>query len=188
MGGDRGGEGPSPLYYLLISTKPLHNPPPLSPPTSVHLFTLVYPVACPFPPKSNPTHPLQEIIPALPEYFIANLANISRHSIHLKSVWSYANVSSLVATSSIYVGAVLGVTMGVDYLSTLGSRFRSPIFPYQSNIDRGEGWCCLLRWPWLGHWCKGICFWGGYGLSACIGVQDCQSKVSGGIEWNHRNT
>ena len=80
------GGGPSPMYYLLISTKPLHNPPPLSPPTSVHLFTLVYPVACPFPPKSNPTHPLQEIIPALPEYFIANLANISRHSIDLKSV------------------------------------------------------------------------------------------------------
>ena len=115
--------------YQTPPQTPTSIPAHFSPRSYIYLFPLVYPVACYFSPKPNPTHPLQESIFALPKYCIAYLENISRQIIDLKSVWSNAKVSFLVATRSIAVGAVLGVTMRVNYLSTLGSTFRSPILP-----------------------------------------------------------
>ena len=51
----------------------------------------------------------------------------------------------MVVSRSIDVGSVLGMTMGVEELSTLVLNLISLRLSYQGNVDQGGGLCCLMR-------------------------------------------
>ena len=108
---------PLPLISLIISTKPLHYPPPLFLPTPLLIPVSLYVsphlhcgMFCP--PPNQPTQPLQESIPALLEYWYYHLANATVWRNQKNISQDNSNVSSLLITSSIDVGAVLGIPIG----------------------------------------------------------------------------
>ena len=121
-----GGTGfyhPSPLPYLLIDNKTLLNPPPLSPPTSVLVpislyfpsFTLWHVLSHPNP--TQPRSPRNTF--SLPDHWDDHLAKASGWKTQKNIVWSNDNFLYLVFDRSIYVEAVMGITMGLYHFSKL---------------------------------------------------------------------
>ena len=73
---------------------------------------------CYIPPKQPP---LQENILSLLEYYDAHLDNVSERRTQINSGQTNYKAYYLVVDSPINVGAVLGIIMGVEELSTVGT-------------------------------------------------------------------